>query len=281
MVSPLLGLVLDRALFRYIRTSSWQAKLVSSLGLFVAIPEIVRIVFLEDRKPEPATLATQLPPMFGIDDAVWQTGDYFIGWDYTLITIITVAVVLGLGFIFRYTATGLHMRAVVESPRMVELAGVDSERVSAISWMLSSTLAGLAGVLLAPLAGTLDPNIYSILTVSCIAAAVVGRLQSIPWAFAGGVLLGFGERAMPDVLDEVGVDSSDPLSQDIRPTLPFLVLFLVLVFSRVIQRRREAADPLAGVDPPPPAMAHTYKNEELARSHEDHLPDLHHRVPRS
>ena len=266
VVSPLLGLVLDRALFRYIRTASWQAKLVSSLGLFIAIPEMVRIVFLEDRKPEPATLATQLPPMFGIDDAVWQTGDYFVGWDYTLVTIITVAVVLGLGFIFRYTATGLHMRAVVESPRMVELAGVDSERVSAISWMLSSTLAGLAGVLLAPLAGTLDPNIYSILTVSCIAAAVVGRLQSIPWAFAGGVLLGVGERAMPDLLDEVGVDSSDPLSQNIRPTLPFIVLFLVLVLSRVIQRRREAADPLAGVDPPPPAMAHTYKNAELART---------------
>ena len=42
IVSPLFGLLLDRALFRYMRNSSWVVKLVSSLGLFVALPEIVK-----------------------------------------------------------------------------------------------------------------------------------------------------------------------------------------------------------------------------------------------
>ena len=64
--------------------------------------------------------------------------------------------------LFRYTALGLRMRAIVESFRMVELAGVDSERVSMSAWMLSSFLAGLAGVLLAPLV-SVDGNVFTLL----------------------------------------------------------------------------------------------------------------------
>jgi len=267
VVAPLIGLLFDRVLFRYMRSAPWQVKLVSALGLFIALPEIVRIVFLENRQPEPVTIDSAIPPMLGINSLGFNLGDSFVGWDYLIVVVLTVVVVLLLGVIFRYTATGLQMRAVVESPRMVELAGVDSERVSAFSWMLSSTLAGLAGVMLAPLAGTLDPNIYIQLIIVCIAAAVIGRLQSIPWAFAGGIILGVADRALPNVLEDwFDVSSQDQLSRDLRPTLPFIVLFLVLVFSRSLHRKRDSGDPLSGVDPPPPAMAHTYKNEELARA---------------
>ena len=266
VLSPLIGLIFDRFLFRYMRTAPWHVKLVSALGLLVAIPEIVKILALDGNKPDNITDATSIPAMLGINSLGFNVGDTFLSWDQLIIVIITVIVVLVLGYIFRYTATGLQMRAVVESPRMVELAGVDSERVSAVSWMLSSTLAGLAGVMLAPLAGALDPNVYTQLIVVCIAAAVIGRLQSIPWALAGGIMLGIADRALPNILEDVfNVNSSSELSKDLRPSLPFIVLFLVLVFSRSLQRKREAADPLAGVDPPPPAMAHTYKNAELAR----------------
>jgi branched-chain amino acid transport system permease protein len=61
-------------------------------------------------------------------------------------------------------------------------------------------LAGLAGVILATLAQTLDSNIFILLVIVCIAAAVVGRLQSIPITFAAGVLLGVADRALPDIL---------------------------------------------------------------------------------
>lgn len=267
IVSPLVGLLFDKALFRFMRTASWNVKLVSVLGLFIAIPEMVNILLLDARQPEPVTTGASIPGMFGIESPGYEIGDSFLSWDRLIVMIITVLVVLGLGVIFRYTAIGLQMRAVVESPRMVELAGVDSERVSSVSWMLSSTVAGLAGVLLATLAHTVNPNIYIQLTIVCIAAAAIGRLQSIPLAFAGGIMLGVADRALPNVLEDVfGVSSQDQLAQDLRPTLPFIVLFLVLVFSRSLQRKRESGDPLSGVDPPPPAMAHTYKNEELARA---------------
>ena len=266
IVSPLLGLVLDRVLFRAMRTSGWQVKLVSVLGLFIALPMIAQDI-VTGQAPVPTTVRSSIPPMFGINSVGFNIGSHFVAWDFTMAAILTVVVVLVLGFIFRYTATGLQMRAVVESPRMVELAGVDSERVSALAWMLSSTLAGLAGVILATLAQTLDVNTYTLLVIVCIAAAAVGRLQSIPITFAAGVLLGVGQRALPDVLQHgFGISSSSTIAIDLIPTLPFIVLFLVIVLVRSIRERRETADPLAGVDPPPPAIAATYKTPELERT---------------
>ena len=64
--------------------------------------------------------------------------------------VILIAVVV-LGAIFRFTSIGLSMRAVVESPRMTELNGIAADRVSAVAWALSSTFAGMAGVLIAPI----------------------------------------------------------------------------------------------------------------------------------
>ena len=265
IVSPLLGLAFDRFLFRAMRTAGWQVKLVVVLGMFIALPQII-LDFVSGQQPVPVTARSSIPPMFGITASGFNIGSHFVAWDFAFAAIVTVLAVLVLGFIFRYTAIGLQMRAVVESPRMVELAGVNSERVSAFAWMLSSVMAGIAGVILTTLAQTLNANIFVLLLVITIAAAACGRLTSIPVTFFAGVALGVADRALPDILSSwFGVSASSELAKDLRPSLPFLLLFLILVLVRSIRSRRESVDPLASVDPPPPAMAHTYKTPELER----------------
>ena len=66
-----------------------------------------------------------------------------------------VVATLALAALFRFSAIGLRMRAVVESPRMTELNGIAADRVSAFAWALSSLFAGVAGVLIAPRFNTL------------------------------------------------------------------------------------------------------------------------------
>ena len=90
----------------------------------------------------------------------------------------------GLVVLFRFTPVGLEMRAVVESPRMTELAGVNAGRVSAFAWILSSVMAALAGVLLAPLYSQLDPQNFTVLLVWGVAGAVIGRFSSLPLALS-------------------------------------------------------------------------------------------------
>ncbi|MEX2255355.1 MAG: ABC transporter permease [Acidimicrobiia bacterium] len=257
VVSPLVGLLLDRVLFRYMRTSSWQVKLVSALGLLIAFPEIVKSIY----SPVPAAFPPSVAPLIGIDRfEVFEIGDYTIGANALTIVICTVVAVILLGILFRYTPIGLQMRAVVESPRMVELAGVNADRVGAVAWMLSSTIAGLAGVLLAPEYTEVNGTIYQLLIVAAIAAAAVGRFTNIPMTLLGAVLIGIGARALPDIVGGTNI------ADDLQPTFPFLILFLLLVFWPKLREGKAASDPLAGVDPPPPAMAHEYKDESLRKT---------------
>ena len=257
VVSPLVGLLLDRALFRYMRTASWQVKLVTALGLLIAFPEIVKAIY----SPVPAAFPPSVAPLLGIDRfEVFEVGDYTIGANALTIVITTVVAVVILGIIFRFTPIGLQMRAVVESPRMVELAGVDADRVGAFAWMLSSTIAGLAGVLLAPEYTEVNGTIYQLLIVAAIAAAAVGRFVNIPMTLLGAVLIGIGARALPDIVGGTNI------ADDLQPTFPFLILFLLLIFWPKLREGKAAADPLAGVDPPPPAMAHEYKDERLQKT---------------
>ena len=105
----------------------------------------------------------------------------FVSRDDLAIAITGAVVFLVLTLMLRYTAIGLRMRAVVESPRLTELAGVNSDRVSMSSWMLSSFIAGLAGVLLTPVfAGQVGYQAYEALVIAAIAAAVLGGLGEHP-----------------------------------------------------------------------------------------------------
>jgi len=265
IVSPLFGLLLDRALFRYMRNSNWVVKLVSSLGLFVALPEIIKAVI---SGVQPQFNAPSIATMFGFtdlagDDKVFRIGDYVISPDRMAIVVVTVAIVILLGVLFRYTALGLQMRAIVESFRMVELAGVDSERVSMAAWMLSSFLAGLAGVLIAPDL-SIDSVPYTLLLVAAVSAAAFGRLTSIPFALLGAAILGIGQRAIIGLSYEYHWPQN--LQTGVRPALPFVALFLLLIFLPAFKGKRDVTDPLSGVDPPPPAMAHEYKDRSLAKA---------------
>ncbi|HXH06021.1 MAG TPA: trehalase family glycosidase, partial [Vicinamibacterales bacterium] len=97
--------------------------------------------------------------------------------------LVTLAAVGALAALFRWTAAGLRLRAVVESPRLSELHGVNADRVSALGWLISSLLAALAGVLIAPLFPQLNANNYTILLVAALAAAGV-RQPAAPAAAA-------------------------------------------------------------------------------------------------
>jgi branched-subunit amino acid ABC-type transport system permease component len=251
VVAPLIGFVLDRFLFRHLRTAPTVAKLVVSLGLLVAIPEIVKLWFGVDAAFAPPVLWTE-------NFAIYRFGDYAITGAEAATVIATVVSVVGLTLLFRYSTIGLRMRAVVESPRMTALMGINADRVGAFAWMLSSLFAGLAGVLLAPLFGQVLPANFTVLLVAAIAAAAFGRLTSIPMALAGGLLLGILGGLLAGYLPTDSI-----FAQGLRPSLPFVMLFLLLLFWPGLSRTAEITDPLAGVDPPPPSLAAEQRSRGL------------------
>jgi branched-subunit amino acid ABC-type transport system permease component len=243
VVAPLLGFVLERFIFRHLRTAPAVAKLVTTLGLLVAIPEIIAVWIGSDAK-------FGVPTIWPKEFAIYNFDDYAIDGNEAATLIATVISVVALTLLFRYSSIGLRMRAVVESPRMTTLAGINADRVSAFSWMLSSLFAGLAGVLIAPLFAILAPFNFTILLVAAIAAAAFARLTSIPMALLGGILLGILQGILAGYLPLNSV-----IAQGLRPSLPFVLLFLLVLFWPGLRQSRDVVDPLAGVDPPPPGLA--------------------------
>jgi branched-subunit amino acid ABC-type transport system permease component len=244
VVSPLVGLILDRFLFRYLRSATELAKLISVLGLFVAMPAIIFLWFGSQPKYNGIGVVPNGTVQYDLLKGLQLQRD-----DIAII-VLGALVFLGLTLLLRYTAFGLRMRSVVESARLTELAGVNADRVSMGSWMLSSTVAGLAGVLVTPIfAGQVKYVFFEVLVISAIAAAVVGSLSSLPIAFAAGIGLGVAQQLANKYIPSQSILST------VDVALPFLIAFVVLVVSPSIARKRPVTDPLSGVDPPPPALA--------------------------
>jgi branched-chain amino acid transport system permease protein len=231
VIGPFVGVVLDRLLFRRIRNASPLVKLVPSLGLLVALPQVALII---------AGSTPTIPPPAIVGDAqrvYLHLGSVPLSGLELSITASTVIVVGGLILLFRFTPVGLEMRAVVESPRMTELAGVNA-------WILSSMMAALAGVLLAPLYSQLDPQNFTVLLVWGVAGAVIGRFASLPLALLGGLALGVVQQVI------AGYIPAGVIANGLRPSLPFVVLLVFLPLAR----HRQLDDPLSACDPPSAAV---------------------------
>jgi branched-subunit amino acid ABC-type transport system permease component len=246
VVAPLLGLAMDRFLYRFIRSAPVLVKLVSALGMLIAIPSALQLIFGNQQRLAPPSL--WLPP-----SSVYfhVAGDAINGTELSTV-VVTLAVVLLASLMSHFTQIGLRMRAMAESPRMVQLAGINSELVGIAIWVLSSFLAGLAGVLLAPLFADLQALNFTDLLVAAIAAAALGSLTSLPLAFWGGIGLGVVQELLGGYLP-----SGSVLSSGLRPALPFAVLIVLLLTLPGLRERWFHDDPLAGCDPPPPPMATT------------------------
>ncbi len=240
--APLLGLALDRVLLRRLAEAPVFARIVGTIGLFVALPNLA--LWLVETVGDTVigwhlpitTGATGVTNVRGLGPHppdVWHFG--FIGLHAVSMTSDEVAVfaaaavsALLLWLVLRRTQRGLEMRAVVDRKELAGLRGVNQARASALAWLLSTVLAGLGGILLAPLF-QLDATTFTLIVFGCLAAVAFAGLRSIPLAFIAGLALGvlqdmvagYGNTVLPKVITKLpGFQGSVPF------VLTVLLLFL-------------------------------------------------------
>ena len=143
-----------------------------------------------------ATSRTMAP----LVDGTFRIFGVSLQWQNAVLLAAALAVAVVLRLVLYRTRLGTGMRAVVDDPELLRLAGVSPARMSRAGWMLGFFLAALAGVLVAPtLTSTFNVLTMTLLVVDGYAAAVVGRLRSIPWTFAGAIAPGPGGHLLPAV----------------------------------------------------------------------------------
>ncbi|WP_415953579.1 ABC transporter permease subunit [Streptomyces sp. KLOTTS4A1] len=243
--APALGWGLDRLMFRKLARVGETAQIVATIGLLVALPAlglwVVDLLQEAGASVKPAENQFGLPGVGPSPAIFWQPMDG-VGIDSDqLITWVTTAVVaVGLWILMRHTPLGLRLRASVDNRSLVELRGISADRLSSLAWMLSSGLAGLAGVLAVPLLGLSSHDFTLFLFVSAT-AAVLGRFLSIPLAFAGGLGLGVLQNLV------AGYASFADDITGFRTAVPFLILFAGLL---ILTRRQRTAGTAAADAPP-------------------------------
>ncbi len=142
--------------------------------------------------------------------------DGFVFPYYRLAVTATAVLAAAIIFLLLRTRWGMAVRAAALDREMVEAMGIDTRSLSNQVFALGSALAGLAGVLAAPVTA-IDPGLQSTVLADCFIVAVVGGLGSVAGAMAVSVLLGqtysFGTLAFPDL----------------AVALPFAIMAAVLV----------------------------------------------------
>jgi len=113
----------------------------------------------------------------------------FIGMNQVMVIAVAGALAIGVAALLRFTTLGTSMRAVSDDPHAARLWGIRVDRVTAASWVLGSAMAAIAGVLITPFI-TFNPFVLTIIVISAFAAALIGRLQSLPLTFLGAMVLG-------------------------------------------------------------------------------------------
>ncbi len=217
VMAPLLGVFLYFFLFQFIRGKSTLIKLVATIGLSVALPPVADFLF--------GTQAiTSAPGLASLSDQPF----HFLGAPVTTDQVITYGfvlfvVVLGT-LVLRFTSVGLRVRAMVDSEAMASLSGINPGRVAVGVWAVSATLAGLAGVLVAPTNG-LTTGGMTALMAAAFAAVVAARLRSLPGAVGVALLMG----VVTDVIQKY-LPANSSLTAAIIPSVPFAFILVFLIF---------------------------------------------------
>ncbi len=250
--APLLGFLLDRILLRRLATAPVHARIVGTIGLLVALPNLVLFVAEQINLhggdlPSNVGLGT-VPGLGPVPSTTWTLmHGVVLNSDQIIIFIVAAFAAVGLWVLLRKTRLGLQMRADVDKRELAGLRGIDSGRVSAISWILTMFLAGLAGVMLGPFIG-LDDITYTFVVLGCLAAVVFAGFRSLPLAFVGGLLLGVIQNMVAYYADDF-LPSFIAGIAGLRTAVPFI---LTLIGLFVLARRRGRAGGTASNEAPQP-----------------------------
>ena len=184
VVSPILvaliGIVVERLLFRHFYRRDPALGLLLTFGLAMVAEQTLRMIF--GAAPIPFSMPDALRGQLFIGDFVYSR--------YRLVMLaIAAAVVCVLGYVLQRTPFGRVVRAGVQNPDMVAALGISLAPYMAAIVAISVALAALAGVLLAPIAGVHPAMGNEILTASFV-VVVIGGLGSFRGVVLAALIVG-------------------------------------------------------------------------------------------
>lgn len=224
VVAPMLGFFLDSQLFRRIEGQPIVIGLMATVGLSVLLQGIVVLIWKAEVRTVPSLFPTT---------PIKIPGGATLGTDQVMVLVISFGSAAVLAAMLRFTKIGIAFRAVVDNRAVAGLMSINTNLISGLAWALGTSFAALTGILLAPRL-FLDPITLPFFIIAfLLGAAMVGYLESMPLAFAGGLLIGVAQAFLVQYGTFRGVIGN------IGNAAPFLIVTVLLLLAP--RRLRRAA----------------------------------------
>ena len=201
------GMTIERVIIRPVENAPVLAAVVVTIGLLLIFNALAGWIFTYTLQEFPSPFPDRT--LFG---ALMTTRDLgVIG--------VTLAMLFLLFVFFRFTATGLAMRAAAQNPESARLCGIPVGRMLAIGWGLAAAIGATAGIMVAPVL-FLDPNMMGGVLLYAFAGALLGGITSPVGAVVGGLIVGVTENLVGTYL----------IASQLKLTVALGLIILVLVF---------------------------------------------------
>ena len=218
--APLLGAGIYKVIMRGLRGTAEVTRIIVPVSVMLGFLALSTWIW----DPIPST-PRQFSKFFGSGKTV-SIFDVNVTYHELISLGLAVVIALSLRYLFFRTRSGVAMRAVVDDPDLLELNGGRPERLATLSWAGGAFLAALAGILITPIQGSaMSANALTLLVIDAFAAAMFGRLRSLPRTFLGAVVLGLGANYV------IAYFPADKWTWtgNFRVSLPMIALFAVLI----------------------------------------------------
>ena len=204
-----LGMLVYRLCYEPILARPPYVALIASIGLFIALEEVFRLVF------GPYGISYTAPPL----TAPVALAGMNLKQAEIMVMAGVIVLIGGLAILAQRTRVGIAWRATVTDPEMAQSFGVDVIKVRYLNFFIGSALAAAAGVMVALLNNLVEPTMGSVPSYKALAIIVLGGLGDVRGtliaALALGVVESFGTIYLGTILD--------------RDAIAFVFLILVLM----------------------------------------------------
>lgn len=204
--TAVLGLVIERAIFRPIRFAPPHNAIIASMGLSYLLADSAQIIFSPAPRMMPAAI-----------NGVLTIGGVFVSYQRILILVVSTILIVGLTLFVRYSWIGTAMRCVSQDKTAARLMGINLNQIAGITLAISAGLAAAAGGLIGPLF-VVEPSMGARLALKAFAVVILGGVGNVQGAIGAGLMLGVTEAL-----------AAGFIATGLKDLIAFVVLILVLI----------------------------------------------------
>ncbi len=215
-LAGLVSIGIEYAFFRPLRERGADPllTLVSSLGVTIAIVNIIQYLVGAENFSYPGNVLGGLPPAVNFGSA---TQPVPVRTVQIVIFIASMLIVVALTLVMNRTTLGRALRAIAEDATTSSLLGINTDRLIRLTFFISGFLGAVAGTLIGLSVSIAGPYFGIAFGLKGLAVIILGGLGDIPGAVVGGLLLGLIEAFVP------------PAYVEYKDAIAFALLFIMLL----------------------------------------------------